>query len=63
MFSLSGTANLPFHTFAFMVASDPNLVVVSINYRLNVFGFLTTGTKSMPGNLGLKDQVIKVIND
>ncbi len=48
---------MPFHTFAFMVASDPNLVVVSVNYRLNVFGFLTTGTKSMPGNLGLKDQV------
>lgn len=52
---------MPFHTFAFMVANDPNLVVVAINYRLNVFGFLTTGTKSMPGNLGLKDQVCCLI--
>jgi carboxylesterase type B len=32
-----------------------NVVVVTINYRLNTFGFLSNGTKSS-GNLGLWDQ-------
>nr|XP_023013363.1 uncharacterized protein LOC111503313 [Leptinotarsa decemlineata] len=35
---------------------DHNIVVVTMNYRLDALGFLTTGDGVIPGNLGLKDQ-------
>ncbi|XP_050301907.1 venom carboxylesterase-6-like [Anthonomus grandis grandis] len=37
---------------------DQGIVLVSINYRLGPFGFLSTGDIVMPGNAGLKDQVL-----
>nr|XP_023024429.1 carboxylesterase 5A-like [Leptinotarsa decemlineata] len=37
---------------------DYGIVVVTMNYRLGPFGFLTTEDGVIPGNLGLKDQVI-----
>lgn len=37
---------------------DKDIVLVSINYRLGIFGFFTTGDSSAPGNYGLKDQVL-----
>ncbi|XP_038046539.1 cholinesterase 1-like [Patiria miniata] len=40
-----------------LVASG-DVIVVSINYRLNAFGFLTTGDEALPGNIGLMDQVL-----
>ncbi|CAK1555093.1 unnamed protein product [Leptosia nina] len=33
------------------------VVLVTINYRLDIFGFLCLDTKEVPGNAGLKDQV------
>ncbi|KAG8253644.1 hypothetical protein J6590_029217 [Homalodisca vitripennis] len=35
---------------------DEDIVLVTINYRLGVFGFLTLEDSVLPGNLGLKDQ-------
>lgn len=35
-----------------------NVTLVTINYRLNAFGFLSLGTEDIPGNAGLKDQTL-----
>lgn len=37
---------------------DKDIVFVSMNYRLGVLGFLSTGDEVAPGNYGLKDQVL-----
>ena len=39
------------------VLSSRGVVVVSINYRLNAFGFLSFPEIGLPTNLGLKDQI------
>lgn len=36
---------------------ENNVVLVTIQYRLNVFGFLSTGDEHASGNWALKDQV------
>ncbi|XP_043210841.1 juvenile hormone esterase-like [Amphibalanus amphitrite] len=37
---------------------DEDIVLVTFNYRLGVFGFLTTYDAAAPGNSGLRDQVL-----
>lgn len=37
---------------------DKDIVYVIFNYRINVFGFLSTGDDAAPGNFGLKDQAL-----
>ncbi|XP_039755238.1 venom carboxylesterase-6-like [Pararge aegeria] len=34
-----------------------NVVLVTMNYRLDAIGFLSLGSKEVPGNAGMKDQV------
>ncbi|XP_023312778.1 venom carboxylesterase-6-like, partial [Anoplophora glabripennis] len=47
----SGSADL--NTFL-----DKEVVLVSINYRVGILGFLSTEDDAIPGNNGLKDQVL-----
>ncbi|CAG9769385.1 unnamed protein product [Ceutorhynchus assimilis] len=34
------------------------VIMVSINYRLGPFGYLSTGDDVIPGNIGMKDQIL-----
>ncbi|XP_075985484.1 carboxylesterase 4A-like [Anticarsia gemmatalis] len=34
-----------------------NIIVITVNYRLGVYGFLCTKSGAIPGNQGLKDQI------
>jgi carboxylesterase type B len=40
------------------VASIGDVIVITINYRLNILGFLTPGPDIMSGNYGLHDQIL-----
>ncbi|XP_015374788.1 PREDICTED: esterase FE4-like isoform X2 [Diuraphis noxia] len=39
---------------------DENVIVVMLNYRLNVLGFLNLDIDECPGNMGLKDQLFAI---
>lgn len=39
-----------------ITSANSGVIVVSINYRLGLFGFLSTGDNNLPGNYGLWDQ-------
>ncbi|XP_041988351.1 juvenile hormone esterase-like isoform X2 [Aricia agestis] len=51
----TGSGNSDFYGPEFFMAHD--MVLVTFNYRLEVFGFLCLDTEDVPGNAGLKDQV------
>lgn len=40
------------------MASAGDVIVVTVNYRLDAFGFLHTGSEEAPGNQGLYDQIL-----
>ncbi|XP_033229589.1 venom carboxylesterase-6-like [Belonocnema kinseyi] len=37
---------------------DKDVILVTVNYRLGMFGFFSTGDSVAPGNFGMKDQVL-----
>lgn len=37
---------------------NADVIVASFQYRVGIFGFLSTGDSNIPGNAGLKDQVL-----
>lgn len=39
---------------------DEDVILVTMNYRVNVFGFLSTGDEAAYGNYGLKDIVLSL---
>ncbi|XP_045446541.1 juvenile hormone esterase-like [Melitaea cinxia] len=51
----SGSGNTDMYGPEFLIHHD--VVLVTINYRLEVFGFLCLDIPEVPGNAGLKDQV------
>ena len=51
-----GSADMPFWGHR-IVSSDPDVLVVSINYRLGIFGFLATDDSGSGGMNGLDDMV------
>ncbi|KAK8776728.1 hypothetical protein V5799_029924, partial [Amblyomma americanum] len=55
-FSL-GDASLFIYDGVHFVAST-GVIYVTMNYRMNIFGFLDSGTKEVPGNMGLLDQTM-----
>lgn len=49
-----GTGNDDIHGPDFLM--EQNVILVTINYRVGVFGFLSLGTPEYSGNMALKDQ-------
>uniref|UniRef100_A0A182NJF8 Carboxylesterase type B domain-containing protein n=1 Tax=Anopheles dirus TaxID=7168 RepID=A0A182NJF8_9DIPT len=54
---LAGSAQLEQRDPARFMSSR-RVIVVTFQYRLGVFGFLSTGDRAAPGNFGMKDQVM-----
>ncbi|XP_045523635.1 juvenile hormone esterase-like [Pieris brassicae] len=52
---MSGSGNDDIYGPEFLVKHD--VILVTINYRLEVIGFLCLDTEDIPGNAGMKDQV------
>ncbi|XP_076643314.1 esterase E4-like [Halictus rubicundus] len=52
------TGNSSRHLYGPDYLLDKDILLVTLNYRLGLFGFLSTGDAAAPGNFGLKDQVL-----
>ncbi|KAG6442083.1 juvenile hormone esterase [Manduca sexta] len=52
----TGSGNSDLHGPEYLMYKG-NVIVMSFNYRLNVFGFLSLDSEKIPGNNGLRDMV------
>lgn len=55
---VTGTSSFPDYDYPTLASLDDNTLIVAINYRLNVFGFISIGKDAPKGNIGFYDQVI-----
>jgi carboxylesterase type B len=55
-FMIGSIFQLPLYDGRVLATND--VVVVSANYRVGVFGFLYVGRESAPGNMGHFDQIL-----
>ena len=55
----SGSGGTHFLGPEFLV--DANVILVTINYRVNAFGFLSLESQALPGNQGFKDQRLALL--
>ena len=53
---LAGSGNDDIYGPDFLI--EESVIVVTINYRLGVFGFMSLGDSKFSGNMGLKDQLL-----
>ncbi|KAF8544403.1 Alpha/Beta hydrolase protein [Trichophaea hybrida] len=51
---VAGTASVDYYSGEYIVKNNPDVIVVSINYRLSIFGFPYSAL--LPRNVGLLDQ-------
>jgi carboxylesterase type B len=51
----SGTSTLPVYDGK-ILSTEEDIILVSMNYRVSLFGFLYLGREEAPGNMGLWDQ-------
>ncbi|KAL4143921.1 hypothetical protein QTP88_006173 [Uroleucon formosanum] len=54
----NGSGSLDFYSPDYLI--DENVIIVTINYRLNALGFLNFDIDECPGNMGLKDQLFAI---
>jgi len=52
----SGTSTLDVYNGK-ILAAEENIIVLSMNYRVSLFGFLYLNRPEAPGNVGLLDQL------
>lgn len=52
----SGTSNTRIKNPGYFL--DEDIILVTINYRLGILGFLSTEDENCPGNFGFKDKVM-----
>lgn len=53
---MDGHGNDQFYGADFFI--EKHMILVTINYRLGIFGFLSLNSRDYSGNMGLKDQRI-----
>ncbi|XP_059097691.1 cholinesterase-like [Tigriopus californicus] len=56
LFTLGNPADIPAEDFV----ANQDVVFVSVNYRVNAFGFLSWEDNVLPGNMGLTDQSLAI---
>lgn len=54
----TNTADDSLHAPDYLVEHD--VIVVTFNYRLGAFGFMSLGTPEYSGNMGMKDQQMAI---